>query len=294
MNLNSTQQILLVTDLDNTLVGDDLATKRFNQYLDDHRQNYVVVYATGRSYDSAKQLMQERKLLEPNYWVTGVGTEIYAQNYLDLTWAIKLSTDWQRQAIADLIAVKFPELQLQINEEQNPWKLSFHLPNSCQSAAKPQTVSQANQKYDQDDPIPTQSYFSHTFILQESDRFKNETINRLNVCLQRIHLSAQVVYSSNIDVDILPINANKGNAVAYIQRKLGIPSHRTLVCGDSGNDISMFHQPTFGVIVNNAQPELIEWYQSHADSNHYLANNPYANGILEAMQKFNLLVSTSA
>lgn len=291
MNMNSAQPILLVTDLDNTLVGDDLATKRFNQYLDDHRQNYVVVYATGRSYDSAKQLMQERKLLEPNYWVTGVGTEIYSQNYLDLTWAIKLSTDWQRQAIADLIEVKFPELQLQINEEQNPWKLSFHLRNYDQSSAKLQTLGQANQEYDSEHPIPTQNHFSQACILRESDRFKNETINRLNIYLQQMYLSAQIVYSSSIDVDVLPINANKGNAVAYIQQKLGIPSYRTLVCGDSGNDISMFHQTTLGVIVNNAQPELIDWYHSHAESNHYLANKPYASGILEALQKFNLLVA---
>ncbi len=288
--MKSTQQILLVTDLDNTLVGDDFATKRFNQYLEEHRQSYVVVYATGRSYDSAQQLMYERKLLEPNYWVTGVGTEIYCQNYLDLNWAIKLSTDWQRQAIADLIAVKFPQLQLQINEEQNPWKLSFYLRNYVHSSVRLKTFGHANQEYG-DHPVPTQSHFSHACILQESNRFKNETINRLNICLQKMQLSAQIVYSSSIDVDVLPINANKGNAVAYIQQKLGIPPHQTLVCGDSGNDISMFYQPTFGVIVNNAQPELIEWYYCHADNNHYLANTPYASGILEAMQKFNLLLA---
>ena len=103
-------------------------------------------------------------------------------------------------------------------------------------------------------------------------------------------LNAQVVFSSNVDVDILPVNANKGKAIKYIQTELGIANHKTLVCGDSGNDISMFQQQTFGVIVSNAQSELIEWYKANADERHYFANNSYANGILEALQKFDFLL----
>ena len=81
--INATNQILLITDLDNTLVGDDLATKKLNQYLCTYRQNHVLVYATGRSYASAQKLRQERQLLDPDYWVTGVGTEMYIQEALD-------------------------------------------------------------------------------------------------------------------------------------------------------------------------------------------------------------------
>ena len=52
----------------------------------------------------------------------------------------------------------------------------------------------------------------------------------------------------------------------------------------------MFQQQTFGVIVNNAQSELIEWYKVNADERHYFANSSYANGILEALQKFDFLL----
>ena len=115
-------------------------------------------------------------------------------------------------------------------------------------------------------------------------------IDKLTNSLQQMKLNAQVVFSSNVDVDILPMNANKGNAIKYVQTELGIANHKTLVCGDSGNDISMFQQQTFGVIVNNAQSELIEWYKVNADERHYFANSSYANGILEALQEFDFLL----
>ncbi|PZO41498.1 MAG: sucrose-phosphate phosphatase [Pseudanabaena frigida] len=283
--MNVPNQFLLITDLDNTLVGDDIATKKLNQYLCSHRQNFVVVYATGRSYSSAKQLMIDRELIEPNYWITGVGTEIYYQDRLDFYWANKISADWQRESIESFVTSRFPQLKLQVKEEQNPWKLSFDLLGSVtESISQLQAVGKINRGY-----VECLANV-HSVTLTTSDHPKNGTIDQLVNGLQAMKLKAQVIFSSNVDVDILPINANKGNAVQYIQHQLGITADRTLVCGDSGNDISMFQQPVFGVIVNNAQLELIEWYQAHADKNHYFAKNAYANGILEALQRFNFVL----
>lgn len=44
-------KFLFVTDLDNTLVGNDAALDELNHQLIQHRQEYgtVIVYATGRS-----------------------------------------------------------------------------------------------------------------------------------------------------------------------------------------------------------------------------------------------------
>ena len=283
--MNSTNQFLLITDLDNTLVGDDLATERLNYYLVDRREHYVVVYATGRSYNSAKRLMRERKLIEPDYWITGVGTEIYFQERLDFDWANQISTDWQRDAIASFVTSRFPQLQLQAKEEQNPWKVSFDLLNSIhEPISQLQAVGKINRGYVE--CLAT----ARSITLTTSAPPTKSTIDQLVNSLQAMKLKAQVIFSSNVDVDILPVNANKGNAVKYIQQKLGIAANRTLVCGDSGNDISMFQQPVYGVIVNNAQLELIEWYQAHADEHHYFAKNAYANGIFEALQKFKLVL----
>jgi sucrose-6F-phosphate phosphohydrolase len=240
--------VLLVTDLDNTLVGDDVALATLNCRLAEQRSRIGLVYATGRSYASGCELKADKQLLEPDYWVTGVGSEIYTSDGLDSAWADLLSQDWQRQAILSLTQT-FPELLLQEDAAQNPWKISFHL-----------------------DPTAPRS-----------------VLEVLYSKLQAMGLLAQIVFSSDRDVDILPQLANKGNAVAYLQQQLQVHPDVTLVCGDSGNDISLFQQPARGVIVSNAQAELLQWFQTHGQPHHYLAQRACAGGILEALEYFDLL-----
>ena len=119
-------QYLLITDLDNTLVGDDLATYTLNKYLLSKRHKLYLIYATGRSYSSALQLMHEKQLLEPDYWVTGVGTEIYHESNRDNLWECHISDKWEPQVIIS-IAQSFKQLLPQSYKEQNPWKISFCL-----------------------------------------------------------------------------------------------------------------------------------------------------------------------
>lgn len=242
-------KFLLITDLDNTLVGNEQATIILNKKLLAIRDNFYLIYATGRSYHSARQLMLQQKLLEPDYWVTGVGTEIFAQGRRDPVWANKLSPQWNRQKIATL-AQSFPGLIPQSPLEQNPWKISFCL-NKLQNSP----------------------------ILEDLQTQLNEE-----------GLSFQIIFSSGRDVDILPRNADKGLAITYLRKQLQISVELTLVCGDSGNDVSLFQQSTLGTIVSNAQPELLHWYNCNQQPNLYLANSSYAWGILEGLMYFNLLV----
>jgi len=239
---------IIVTDLDNTLVGDDQATKILNQKLIAKRQDLYLIYATGRSYGSAVQLMNEKQLLEPDYWVTGVGTEIYHQSQRDTLWERKISHQWEPQAIA-IIAQSFKDLLPQSLLEQNFWKISFCL-------SQPQ----------------------NSYILEE-----------LQTQLNKLGLNYQIIFSSDRDVDIIPYNADKGLAITYLRERLQIPVALTLVCGDSGNDIHLFEQLTLGTIVSNAQPELIKWYKYNIRPNLYFANLPYAWGILEGLDYFQLL-----
>lgn len=252
-------KFLLVTDLDNTLVGDAEATLALNQRLLALGEQVCLVYATGRSFASFGELSAEflattgQPLLSPDYLIAGVGSEIYHQNQRDSAWAARLSANWQRQRIADLLA-GLPELVLQPTPEQNPWKLSYFV--------KPQ--------------IPSK---------QSSE---TQLVEQLLQLLASQGLNAEVIFSSNRDLDILPSQANKGTAMAYLQNKLGIGAKATLVCGDSGNDISLFAQGTLGVIVSNAQPELLDWHRQNRFPQHYWARSAYAAGINEALDFFHL------
>jgi len=73
------QTIILATDLDNTLVGNDKSLKVLNRYLQELRQvnKLKLVYATGRSLHAYKKLYKDKFLLHPDALVAAVGTEIY-------------------------------------------------------------------------------------------------------------------------------------------------------------------------------------------------------------------------
>jgi sucrose-6-phosphatase len=247
-------KFLLVTDLDNTLIGEHESTIALNQLLSPIRDRLHLIYATGRSFNSYQQLYKDfhlsagQSLLEPDYLVTGVGSEIYERDRRDPVWASTLSQGWDRSAIA-LLVESMPELVLQSPDGQNQWKLSY-----CANSQNNKLV-----------------------------------VEQLKQRLQGAGLSAQVIFSSDRDVDILPSASGKGKAVDYLRTQLDIPKARTLVCGDSGNDITMFEQRTLGVVVNNAQSELLEWHRLNFDPNHYLARSTYAEGIIEAINYFKLM-----
>ncbi len=158
------------------------------------------------------------------------------------------SQDWQRdqvQAIADQYGV----LAMQEEQEQNPWKISYHLDPDA-------------------DP---------------------QVIKELTLRLKKAELSVQVIFSSGKDLDLLPPQSNKGNATRYLQTTLAMPPENTLVCGDSGNDISLFETNSRGVIVKNCQLELKQWYEAKGTERHYLAGAKYAAAIQAAIAHFDFL-----
>jgi sucrose-6-phosphatase len=247
-------KLLLVTDLDHTLVGDDFALERLNQWVLQARpQGTQFVYCTGRSLTLYRELQAEAGLIDPDLLICSVGTEIYlqGQDTPDPEWSAKLALDWNRAAIA-AITVHFADLVPQPETEQCPFKLSFFLTSDAATEVLPLLESQ----------------------------------------LAAQQLAAQLIYSSGKDLDILPIVANKGAAMTFIRQKLEFAPEQTVVCGDSGNDIALFEVgQERGIIVGNARSELLLWHRNHPGETNYLAKGHCAAGILEGLEYFGFLQS---
>jgi len=96
-----------------------------------------------------------------------------------------------------------------------------------------------------------------------------------------------VIYSSARDLDVLPLTANKGNALRWICQRLGIELNEVVVCGDTGNDSSMFIVPGVrGIAVGNAEAELLEAVRR---TDAYLAKGECAAGVMEGLKAFGVI-----
>lgn len=248
-------QFLFITDLDNTLVGDDDALRVLNDRLDQHRQAYGtrIVYATGRSLTRYRELQSEKPLLPPDALVTSVGTEIYYGDGAepDNTWSKVLNRGWDRDRILAITA-HFADLTPQANTEQGAFKVSF-------------------------------------FLSQET---ADDVVPHLEAILRDEELAINLIYSGGKDLDILPQGANKGTAMAFLQEQWQFEAMQTVACGDSGNDLALFAGgQSRGVIVGNAQPELLEWHYANPSPARYLAEASCAGGILEGLNHFGFLTT---
>jgi sucrose-phosphate synthase len=101
--------------------------------------------------------------------------------------------------------------------------------------------------------------------------------------LHELKLHAQLIYSHNEFLDILPVRASKGHAVRYLSYKWGLPLKNFLVAGDSGNDSEMLVGDTLGVVVGNHSSELDAL---RGLEQIYFAQQHYAAGILEGLAHY--------
>jgi len=244
---------LFVTDLDHTLVGDDQALLLLNERLQRHREEYgtKIVYATGRSPVLYRELQEEKNLLEPDALILSVGTEIYLDG-----------TESPDSTLAAILSqgwdrnlvlnqtAKFTELKPQPSTEQRPFKVSFFLEEEASVAVLPKLESE----------------------------------------LLKSNLNVKLIYSSGIDLDIVPRRSDKGQAVQFLRQKWKFVAEQTVVCGDSGNDIALFATGNErGIIVGNARRELLQWHNENPANHRYLAQNACAGGILEGLRYFGLM-----
>jgi sucrose-phosphate synthase len=211
---------LIISDIDNTLIGDAPGLNRLINLLQESYRNIGFGIATGRRIESALSILKKSKIPMPDIFLTAVGSEIHygASLVEDRTWKHHLNYFWQPEMVKNVLG-ELPGLLLQKETEQRKYKISYNL-----------------------DPKKAP---------------KKSAIIRF---LRRHKLRVKVIHSHNKYLDILPIRASKGLAVRYLAIKWGLPLERILVAGDSGNDEEMLSGNVLGVVVGNYSSELKRLY----------------------------------
>ncbi|MBW4697811.1 MAG: sucrose-phosphate phosphatase [Aphanocapsa lilacina HA4352-LM1] len=243
---------LFVSDLDDTLVGSHPEDREALRALNAilAEPKITMVYATGRSPASALTLIAEAELLIPDALVTSVGTAIY---YFE---------DPDR-----------PDYQW--------WE---HLKDGWQTEAIEAVAGLFPELRPQ--PAAEQGPFKRSYFL---DAIHSHRIGELEEQLQKAQLQTRVVYSSFRDLDILPAKGTKGSAVRYLQERWNFDNRSTVVCGDSGNDQSLFETGNLGIAVGNARSELVAWMAGQPKLPIYAAKARCAEGIAEGLRHWQLI-----
>jgi len=97
-------------------------------------------------------------------------------------------------------------------------------------------------------------------------------------------VTANLIRSFGKFLDITPSRASKGQALRYVAQRWGVPLERILVAGGSGADEDMMRGNTLAVVVANRHGE--ELSQLEDLERIYFADQPYALGILEAVDHY--------
>ncbi len=242
---------LLITDIDNTLLGDDEALEQLKEIIREHRHHMGFGVASGRALELVTDALESNGVEEIDVVIAAVGAEIYYGNEFapDKGWAGRLRSKWYPDRIREALD-ELPFLQPQKERHtQREFKIS----------------------YDLDDQVDAE-----------------EALAQVHDVLARAKAAYSLIFSHGTFLDILPHRASKGKAVRYLAGKWNIPLERVATSGDSGNDRDMLLGQTAGIVVGNHDEELASLRDSNTHRI-YFAEAHCAGGILEGLRHYDLI-----
>ncbi len=205
----------IFTDLDQNLVGNPEALRRFARVIRENRKCVTFGIATGRRIDSALALMKKHGIPTPDVLISSLGTRIHYGRALteDDWWADHIDYHWNPQRVRRVLA-GLDGLQLQPKIEQTGFKLSYYY-----------------------------------------DPQKAPPVDEIIALIRQKELTANVSCSFGQFLDIVPSRASKGQALRYVSQRFEIPLEHILVAGGSGADEDMMRGNTLAVVVGNRHHE---------------------------------------
>ncbi|MBN2292088.1 MAG: HAD-IIB family hydrolase [Pirellulales bacterium] len=241
---------MLITDIDNTLLGDEEALAKLREFLHEHREQIGFGIASGRSIDLVTEVLEQNGINETDVIIAAVGSEIYygKEHAFDKGWASHLRTKWRPDRVRETLA-KLPFLHLQEDPQaQREFKISYDLEEGASS---------------------------------------EEALPLIHNALAKARAAYKLVFSHGTFIDILPHRASKGKAVRYLSGKWNIPLEKIATAGDSGNDSDMLVGQTAGIVVANHTEEL-EYLRKSKTHRVYFTEAAHAGGIIEGLQYYGL------
>lgn len=234
---------LIASDLDGTLLLNG-AQQLSNDTLELVRQlinkGIYFVSASGRQYANQKRLWKELSnnilFICENGALTMYHDNILTKTPMDRQIGIEIAKDIQNR----------DGCEVTINAKDTVFlcpKYDFierHMKDTVKYNVT--TISDFSQINEE---ILKIAVYEEKSISRSKDYFKSRWSDKVNTAVSGLEW-----------LDFTHKDANKGNALAYIQQKLGVSPEETCVFGDNFNDIEMLQQAKYSYVMENASNEI--------------------------------------
>lgn len=265
---------ILATDMDRTLLpngsweADGDAIRLFNELT--LAQDVLVVYVTGRNLALTEKAIEEFGVRHPDILCGDVGTSI--RKYRDGAWhfddgwvahVTRSSPRWDAEAVKQAVA-DIAGMREQESEHQNPFKQSYYVDHTVKDQVLEAVEERVKGRFD------------------EVSVYSFDSQNGKGL------------------LDFLPDSATKQTALEYVADEFGAQKRDVVFCGDSGNDIFPLTAGFCGVLVKNADEQLVEGVtaaiENQPELQVYFArgdfhglNGYYTSGVIEGAVHYGIL-----
>jgi sucrose-6F-phosphate phosphohydrolase len=267
---------ILATDLDRTLLPngqwqpDAQAIELFNQLTEEHE--LLVVYVTGRNLQLTQEAIKEYGVRYPDVLCGDVGSTI--RQYHDGEWTFDEGWSdlvhascpkWDAAGIREAVA-DVSGIREQESEHLNTFKQSYYVDHEQRAEILARIDARVKGLFDE--------VIVYSFDSQDGKGL----------------------------LDFLPQRATKQTALEYVAQEFGAALDDVVFCGDSGNDIFPLTAGFRGVVVRNADEQLVENVRRAMDENPELdvyfasgdfcgLNGYYTSGVIEGAYHYGLFTA---
>ncbi len=235
----------------------------------------LVIYVTGRNLALTEKAIKEYGVRYPDILCGDVGTSI--RKFVNGAWQFdegwvehvkKTSPRWDALAIRDAVAA-IASMREQESEHLNQFKQSYYVEHEKKKQVLREVDKRVKGKYDE-------------VIVYSFDSLDGKGL-----------------------LDFLPASATKQTALEYVVEEFGARKEDVVFCGDSGNDIFPLTAGFRGVLVRNADDQLVKNVQRAMDDSPglevYFAkgnfkglNGYYTSGVIEGAYHYGIFSEAAA